>query len=472
MALLGAWVALLVCPTLAVAADEDGSSAPAVTEKTSHDASQCPICQSKMRFNELTPGLSWGADARLREVYAPNLITLDKETNGHDWHYQRYRTRIWTRFTPSKSGIGLLEPLDGVAVNVRLVYEPINFCKPNGTEHPTRNEVIFDKLNVEWAKPFGLPVTVKAGRQDIILGNGWLVLDGTPLDDSRTIFFDAVRATIDIEDWKTQLDAIFISQRGESADYWLPAMNDQDFHNAEQNERGAILYATNKSLENTTLEGYFIYKHDNAIQPTGRNGDVYTIGARAAGIINEQMQYSAEVAHQFGNRNSVAVAAWGVNSELTYALAECPWGSKFSLAYEFLSGNDPGTPTNEGFETPWGRWARFSELYVYSIIPEIGRPAEVTNLHRVAFGWGGKPAKKVDLLAKYQLLFRDESQAGAGATGGGCFRGQLLAGIVKYQINPHVSTHVVAELFFPGSFYTEARNDVAGFFRYEVAFNW
>ncbi len=470
MALLGAWVVTMIFPTPALA-DDNGETA-AVTEETAHTASQCPICRSKMRFNELTPGLTSGADLRLREVYAPNLISLDKETNGHDWHYQRYRARVWTRFTPSESGIALLEPLDGVALNVRLLYEPMSFCKPNGNEHPTRNEVIFDNLNVQWSKPFGLPLKITAGRQDIILGTGWLVLDGTPLDDSRTIFFDALRATVDIEDWNTVLDGIFVSQRGESADGWLPAMNDQDFHNAEQNEHGVILYATNKSLENTTLEGYYIYKHDNAIQSTGRSGDVHTVGARAAGAITERMGYSAEVAHQFGRRNLASVAAWGVNSELTYTLPDCPWQGRLRLAYEFISGDDPWTPTNEQFETPWGRWARFSELYLYSIIPESGRGAEATNLHRVGFGWDAKPCKRLDVTANYQLLFRDESLLGAGATGGGCFRGQLLAGIAKYQINPHIATHVVAELFFPGSFYTEARNDVAGFFRYELAFTW
>ena len=42
----------------------------------------------------------------------------------------------------------------------------------------------------------GVPLDFKIGRQDLFLGNGWLVGDGTPLDGSRTFYFDAIRATL------------------------------------------------------------------------------------------------------------------------------------------------------------------------------------------------------------------------------------------------------------------------------------
>ncbi len=41
----------------------------------------------------------------------------------------------------------------------------------------------------------GMPLTATVGRQDIIEGVGWLVMDGTPLDGSRTVYFDAARFT-------------------------------------------------------------------------------------------------------------------------------------------------------------------------------------------------------------------------------------------------------------------------------------
>ena len=32
----------------------------------------------------------------------------------------------------------------------------------------------------------------------------------------------------------------------------------------EQNEQGVVLYGSNKSLKNTQIDGYFIYKRDSA----------------------------------------------------------------------------------------------------------------------------------------------------------------------------------------------------------------
>ena len=75
----------------------------------------------------------------------------------------------------------------------------------------------------------------------------------------------------------------------------------------------------------------------------------------------------------------------------------------------------------------------------------------------------------------YHMLFGDKNSdalAGAAVTGNGCIRGHLFKGLAAYTFNPHVKTHVVAEVLVPGDFHTGARNDVAGFFRWEWMFTW
>ena len=47
-----------------------------------------------------TPWMNWGYDLRLRTIYANNFLTLDKDTSNHEWHFQRYRSRLWANFTP------------------------------------------------------------------------------------------------------------------------------------------------------------------------------------------------------------------------------------------------------------------------------------------------------------------------------------------------------------------------------------
>ncbi len=60
--------------------------------------------------------------------------------------------------------------------------------------------------------PLDLPATVTVGRQDIFLGDGWLVGDGTPNDGSFTFFLDAARLTVDLKDQHTTIDAIGLIQ--------------------------------------------------------------------------------------------------------------------------------------------------------------------------------------------------------------------------------------------------------------------
>jgi hypothetical protein len=432
------------------------------------------------------PWLKLGADARLREVFTPNLL-LDQE----DRHFQRYRERAWLTLTP----------IENVDINARLVYEPRHFCQPSRIarmrneayiDEWTLSEGIFDLMNVEWKKAFGLPLTLKVGRQELVtpegrpaFGDAWLILDGTPLDGSRTIFFDAARATYEAKEINTVFDLIFICQEADSQ-VWLPVFCDKDFHNIEQNERGVIVYASNKSLPKTQIDGYFIYKHDEQVLgarsgdvgaghmapwQVGANSDIYAFGGRVAGDITDNWKYRAEGAYEFGEKNGNDLSAFGFNSRLSYHFKD-PLDNSFRVGYEYLSGDNRNTAQNEQFDQLWGRWPQWSELYVYTVGLE-NRPGEITNLHRVGTGWSCKPVKDVDVAVDYHLLFRDQDKyPGRAYFDGGCFRGSLLTGVAKYKINDHISTHVWAELFFPGDFYSNNNNEVGGFFRYEIVFSW
>jgi hypothetical protein len=222
-----------------------GTTAPV---DTTHPA-DCPFCALKDGITKLVPWLSMGADFRFREHYAQNIKTLE---NRQDWHFQRYRTRLWWK----------VSPCDNLSFNFRLVFEPIYYQRPEGQPHPDWNEAIFDEMNFEWKKFLGLPVTLKVGRQDISLGDKWLFTDGTPLDGTRTAHFDAVRATITCDPkTKSTLDLIYLNQRADTSDRIKP-FNDQDKDISETNTQGVIVYGSNKSIKDTTLDPYFAYKHD------------------------------------------------------------------------------------------------------------------------------------------------------------------------------------------------------------------
>jgi hypothetical protein len=167
--------------------------------------------------------LSWGGDLRVRNEYFNNALSLSSDpklsaggapgvptTFGdlHSQDYFRYRGRLWTSITPA----------DGLTLNVRLAAEPREFME-NSTFDTYYDKSgmqwrygIIDNLNVQWKKPLDLPVTLTVGRQDIFLGDGFLVGDGTPEDGSFTSFLDSARLTWNLEKQHTTIDFIGIVQ--------------------------------------------------------------------------------------------------------------------------------------------------------------------------------------------------------------------------------------------------------------------
>ena len=437
--------------------------------------------------------VQWGADQRLRWEMYENAHTLNDDAANHERDYFRFRTRLWSTFSLMDIAKKQAPDKFGVDINTRLAWEWRTYMEPsnniNGTNglpfnHQDMDEVIFDNLNIKLRNLFNQPLTVTVGRQDIILGDGWLVLDGTPMDGSRTIFFDAVRATYNFKEAKTVADLIYIDQHTDS-DWILEPFNAREQPLSNQDERGAILYVSNKSIENTTVDGYFIYKHDElasghnsknvvlAPLKVGDAGDIYTFGTRVAHDFDQHWRARGEVAGQFGNKNGNTLCAFGANSQLAYAFKD-RLNNRLRFDYEFLSGDDPDTKKNEGFDNLWGRWPRFSEVYAVISAFDQGRPANYTNLHRFGPGWSISPCKNGEFGLNYYLLFADEN-TNAGSPNfsrDGKFRGQIGQTYFTYKFNEHVSSHVWFEVFGPGDFYSNFRNDTATFARYELVFNW
>lgn len=472
--------------------------------------------------------LTWGGDLRIRNEYFDNALSLtpDKSVSPlfgpvHEQDYFRFRGRLWTSLTPT----------DGLSFNIRLAAEPRNFLKPSTMDTFFEQQGmqwrygIFDNLNVRWRGPLDLPVTVTVGRQDIFLGDGWLVGDGTPEDGSFTFFLDAARATWELKDLHTTIDAIGLIQDARP-DGWLPTLGASTSQGAhpepllltDQNEKGAILWIANKSIPAANVDAYFIYKQDSRLSSTpeaafGDNADIYTVGGRLSGLVQEHWKYSAEGAYQFGCKQDPElnmggdnpllapaaqttgfrdINAFGVNSKLSYLFKDS-WNNQLSLSYEYLSGDKPGTANDEMFDVLWGRWPRWSEMYnVYSYVQET-RVGQIANLHRVGPTWTVSPIKKLEFNASYYALFADQdlptrdldhafsgllgpnapspfAGANPGVTSGGNFRGHYLQTILKYKFSRHVSGHLWAEFLFPGEYYV-SRN-VVDFLRAEVLFTF
>jgi len=428
---------------------------------------------------------AWGGDLRVRNEYFNNSLTLNDTAPLHEQDLFRLRARLWSTATIAPD----------FTFNLRLAAEPrIWVDSAFAKQHPgtgTEDRYgILDRFNVQWSHAFGLPLAITAGRQDVQFGdpaNWWLVGDGTPVDGSWTTFLDSVRATLDAADIKTKFDLVCIDQHARP-DTWLPILGQEGTYDLmEQNETGAILYASNKSVPNTQLDGYFIYKKDIAVRSfTGSdNANIYTLGGKISGTPSPHWRYSAEGAWQWGWKQDLTVKtpvnmgaaerdiqAYGWNTKLTY-LCKDPLDNQVSLAAEYLSGDDPGTTgRDEMFDVLWGRWPRFSELYIYSYPMETsGKVAQTNNIFRVGPTWSIAPMKGMTCSLTYNAWFAPESvptraMNAALFSQSGHFRGNFFQVFVKQQFSKHLSGQVWGEILQQGDYY--ARRDTLSYARAEI----
>jgi hypothetical protein len=328
---------------------------------------------------------------------------------------------------------------------------------------------------------------VTAGRQDVLLGDAgdwWLVADGTPRDGSWTLFLDSARLSYEAKEVKTKLDLIYISQQAHPGDT-VPTIGDSDaYYLTEQDERGVVVNFSNKSVEQTQIDAYFIYKHDErVIAASGFNGESYTAGGKITGTPLDHWSYSVEGAYQFGQHSDAIfttsrdISAYAGKGKLSYGFND-RLKNQVSLLGEYLSGDDPDSAnTDEMFDLLWGRWPRWSELYSMTYSREtMGRSAQVNNLIRVGPMWSIAPMKGMTASLAYNGLFApQDTPTRAGANGAlfsndGNFRGHYLQAILKHQFNKHIAGHLWGEWVWQGDYY--AQDEMMTFLRAEVMFTF
>ena len=420
----------------------------------------------KFDFKHPTDWLELGGDLRLRAEY-DNARKLDNSAVDHErFALPRYRLR-------TSAKIKFNNYFD---FNARLITEPRYYIKPTSMDPQfVRNELLFDVFNLTWRNVFDMPLTIVAGRQEIKLGTGWLISDGTALDGSRSGFFDALRFTYNFEAWDTTMDFAWIQNYADSAKYLKP-FNDRDGKEdndlAEQDEQGAILYFAKKIGKDEGIDWYLIYKHDSDRKTSkGSEGEIYTPGIRKYGRLNENWQYDTEFAPQFGHKNGQSLGAFGTNNQLIYSFND-EHKNKLFFGYEYLSGNDQ---PDKNFDRGWSRVDSWSVLYQGNLDGIDGRSYDNSNLHRIYTDWETNLTEKLSMRCGYNLLFADDNTY-KGGTGGmsesGNFRGQLAKATLKYKASKAFEHRLECEAFFPGDFYTNDKNDVALFARYTLNWTW
>jgi hypothetical protein len=399
---------------------------------------------------------------RMRLETWDNTMSLD-ETATDSRTYTRNRTQLGAIWSPSPN----------LTIGARLGNEFRYYLAPKNIDFHL-NEVFVDQLYGKMILPWYKAMTVTVGRQDITLGEGFIVMDGGPLDGSRSAYFNAARL-----DWMIRPDHLltaFVSHM-EETDTYLPIVHDQHQALVEQPETGIGLYysGTGKQRE---IHGYVVRKEygDNAAFPFTAN--VNTIGGRIKQKVSGGVDLTAvlETAYQFGKRGDADRSAHGSYGYLTYRPAWCipRWylPTSFTAGAIYLSGDDSKTDDWEGWDPMFGRWPKWSDSYIYAEIKEDA-VAYWTNLAslNVEAKFLLSPAVEMK-LAYHHLMAPQKADTSSAFPGGtGTARGDLFIGKFSYKFDQRWSGHLLYECLDPGDYYFDGADDYV-WFRAELTYQY
>lgn len=411
----------------------------------------------------------YGADFRLRYEYWENIFDFDTLGVKNE-NFYRLKTSPWANWDFSRNFSAYLK------ISNEAKYYKSSFSADNDSLE--EDEIVFENLFFEIRNAAGLPADLKIGRQDIKYGDGFLIWDGTPGSADKMKYFNAVKASWRLEK-NHSIDFVYLY--APMTDTLLPSVHPAKSGRAYQDHKrilntsdskGFAVYSRNNIGESLILEPYYIYKQEEQISRDIPQLDLNTIGARAVYKV-DSWKLKGELARQFGEyRNKADRRGNGGNIFISRMLEKTLWKPELEAGYLYLSGDDPDTRTNEGWDPIFSRWPGLSRLYIYAFFRETGIIAYWTNLELYRADVKLNFTPNTNLALYYNYLRADEKTRITGASASmfsndGKERGQLGQAALNHKFAKNIDGLLMFEYFMPGNFYSRKADD-ALFFRCEL----
>lgn len=393
-------------------------------------------------------------------LIADSVQALNKPTLQY---FHRLRIETWDNagtifasgspvgYSRQRSSLGLkwLAPAD-MELGVKFTHEFRYYIFPKTPFN--QDEVLVDNLYLKWHLPVATPISIQVGRFNMMLGEGFIVMDPSPLDGSRTAYFNAFRW-----DWTpdptTTLTGFYTKMN--MFDRGLPIINDQNKKLVEQPEEGVGLYLT-KILGDINLQAYSLQMNSKETSAL-RHRETTTFGGRVEYHWNDGWFGVTEDAIQFGKQGDIDRTAFGGYLRVGKDFSKPVLGlNQAFLGAVYLSGDDSETDDNdESWRPLWGRWPKWSDSFIYALAPERG-VATWSNFTSIYGHMTFKPTPDTKIRLALHRLGSFQQYPEHPSYGGSDLRGILLTGIIEYKVMPGLTGHFLWEKFTPGGYYFDA----------------
>ncbi|MBU4316786.1 MAG: alginate export family protein [Proteobacteria bacterium] len=365
--------------------------------------------------------LKIGGEIWVRGYDLENFWSNDESKNFDDWNAFRLRGSLFTSMDVGDNVSGYIRITDqnygeGVTYSPKMAGAGTDKWE----EDNKSNKVFLENAYIDAKSMFGGPVDVRFGRQNLIYGSGFVVLDGQSQFASTSIYFDGVKLTWNIVENLT-LDSFYMKdQENERA------------NNPDDDITLSGLYFTSKKTPviGGQAEVYVMNREDES---SCKDIDMY--GVRLSNKYDFGLDYSAEVALQAGDAyNGEDQEALGAKLDLGYTFP-IDIKPRIFAQYALMSGDDESTEEYEGWDVFYGGWPQFGDLLAWKFVnlpvgpggaqvnnnvnydPNFGKSSSVVgeaiyeNLSILTFGLGCKIMDKVSPKVSYSIIKLDETYA-------------------------------------------------------------
>lgn len=408
---------------------------------------------------EKTSKFTFGFSERVRNTTLNNLFDYNSD-NDDKSNFFRIRTSVWAGYTFSPN----------LSATLKLTNEnrPYLVDYKGRDEDWNLHEIFVDNFFVKASFGKSIPMTAIIGRQNIILGEGFIVLDGNPWDGSRAIYHDAIRLTA--KKGKNSLEIIGISNTKEESLFPMISFLDNDEKQMmnSTDETALGFYLTNTALADLQLEGYYFYKQED-YEPEALT--VNTIGGRVSRKMKNNLAFASEWAFQFGSQGDTDISGFGGYAYGSYLLTP-KYNTVLKAGVNYLSGDDPATPKKEGWNPIFSRWPKWSELYIYSQAVETGHVAYWTNTVSPYLALNFDFCKWANFSATYYRMSAVQKRTLADGSESGLLKGNEIQFLLKVKINKYLTGHFLYDSFSPGDFYASTSQDAGQFIRAELLYQF
>lgn len=427
--------------------------------------------------NESNYSFDWGGDLRVRHTWLDNIpVSQDPPgvARGGYNAFWRFRTRVW-----GQANIG-----ENIAIKTRALNEFREYSAPDSNSWEFPSETLLDLLYIDFNNMLDDTLNVRLGRQELIYGTGKIILEGTPKDGSRSIFFDAAKFSYTGLPGNT-IDVLGIYNTPE-ADLAIGETRDRDItglnpYDNDMTSAGGAIYLKNNVSKTLPFEAYYVVKNDSEWDASPESvmpeSTINTVGMRLMPK-SGQFTSSIEIAGQLGEYDSLAEMSsrdqegYMLDATVRYQIENDDplLAPQLGLGFYMLSGDDPDSERDEGWDPMWARYPQYSELYVYAFDYDgAGR-------------WSNVNMPFVDMKIKGNDYFNFKALAGwmgameADGPGGGKERGFLVTMRNDFKLpwnwtkSDSLSGHITLEMLKPGDYYMV--DDWAYFARAEICYNF